>query len=100
MRWGRRFERLEGPVVIFLAAITVAGVIVGAIFVNRHEAQLLACEAELRDAGTAQNAISHGRRNGPFRLGLSWLFLNPDSDLHSHIAEGRAGAFRAITGVP
>jgi membrane protein DedA with SNARE-associated domain len=42
---GRQFERLEGPVVIFLAAITVAGVIVGAIFVNRHEAQLLA-EAE------------------------------------------------------
>jgi membrane protein DedA with SNARE-associated domain len=42
---GRQFERLEGPVVIFLAAITVAGVIIGAIFVNRHEAQLLA-EAE------------------------------------------------------
>jgi membrane protein DedA with SNARE-associated domain len=42
---GRQFERLEGPVVIFLAVITVAGAIVGAIFVNRHEAQLLA-EAE------------------------------------------------------
>jgi membrane protein DedA with SNARE-associated domain len=42
---GRQFERLEGPVVIFLAVITVAGVIVGGIFVNRHEAQLLA-EAE------------------------------------------------------
>jgi membrane protein DedA with SNARE-associated domain len=42
---GRQFERLEGPVVIFLAVITLAGFIVGGIFVNRHEAQLLA-EAE------------------------------------------------------
>jgi membrane protein DedA with SNARE-associated domain len=42
---GRQFERLEGPVVIFLAVITVAGFVVGGIFVNRHEAQLLA-EAE------------------------------------------------------
>ena len=29
---GRQFERLEGPVVIFLAAITVAGFIVGGYF--------------------------------------------------------------------
>jgi membrane protein DedA with SNARE-associated domain len=42
---GRQFERLEGPVVIFLAVITVVGFIVGGIFVNRHEQQLLA-EAE------------------------------------------------------
>jgi len=42
---GRQFERLEGPVVIFLAVITVVGFVVGGIFVNRHEAQLLA-EAE------------------------------------------------------
>jgi membrane protein DedA with SNARE-associated domain len=42
---GRQFERLEGPVVIFLAVITVAGFVLGGIFVNRHEAQLLA-EAE------------------------------------------------------
>jgi membrane protein DedA with SNARE-associated domain len=42
---GRQFERLQGPVVIFLAVITVVGFVVGGIFVNRHEAQLLA-EAE------------------------------------------------------
>jgi membrane protein DedA with SNARE-associated domain len=42
---GRQFERLEGPVVIFIAVITVAGFVLGGIFVNRHEAQLLA-EAE------------------------------------------------------
>jgi membrane protein DedA with SNARE-associated domain len=42
---GRQFERLEGPVVIFLAVITLVGFIVGGIFVNRHEQQLLA-EAE------------------------------------------------------
>jgi membrane protein DedA with SNARE-associated domain len=42
---GRQFERLEGPVVVFLAVITLVGFIVGGIFVNRHEAQLLA-EAE------------------------------------------------------
>ncbi|HZC56616.1 MAG TPA: DedA family protein [Xanthobacteraceae bacterium] len=42
---GRQFERLQGPVVIFLAVITVVSFIVGGIFVNRHEAQLLA-EAE------------------------------------------------------
>jgi membrane protein DedA with SNARE-associated domain len=42
---GRQFERLEGPVVIFLAVITVVGFVLGGIFVNRHEQQLLA-EAE------------------------------------------------------
>jgi membrane protein DedA with SNARE-associated domain len=42
---GRQFERLQGPVVIIIAAITVIGFVVGGIFVNRHEAQLLA-EAE------------------------------------------------------
>ncbi len=42
---GRQFERLEGPVVIFIAVITVVGFVVGGIFVNRHEQQLLA-EAE------------------------------------------------------
>jgi len=42
---GRQFERLQGPVVIILVVITVVGFIVGGIFVNRHEAQLLA-EAE------------------------------------------------------
>ncbi|MGA9007696.1 MAG: DedA family protein [Xanthobacteraceae bacterium] len=42
---GREFERLEGPVVIFIAVITIVGFVVGGIFVNRHEQQLLA-EAE------------------------------------------------------
>lgn len=42
---GRQFERLEGPVVIFFGLAAVIGFIVGAIFINRHEAQLLA-EAE------------------------------------------------------
>jgi membrane protein DedA with SNARE-associated domain len=42
---GRQFERLQGPVVIIIAAITVIGIVVGGVFVNRHEAQLLA-EAE------------------------------------------------------
>ncbi|MGB7079574.1 MAG: DedA family protein [Xanthobacteraceae bacterium] len=42
---GRQFERLEGPLVLILAAITVILFIVGGIFVKRHEAQLIA-EAE------------------------------------------------------
>lgn len=42
---GRQFERLEGPIVIIIAIITVAGFVVGGIFVHRHEAQLIA-EAE------------------------------------------------------
>ena len=42
---GREFERLEGPIVIILAVITVLSFIVGGIFVHRHEAQLIA-EAE------------------------------------------------------
>ena len=42
---GRQFERLEGPVVIFIAVVTIVGFVVGGIFVNRHEQQLLA-EAE------------------------------------------------------
>ena len=42
---GRQFERLQGPVVIVIVVLTVAGFVVGGIFVNRHEQQLLA-EAE------------------------------------------------------
>jgi membrane protein DedA with SNARE-associated domain len=42
---GRQFERLQGPVVIILVVAAVVSFIVGGIFVNRHEAQLLA-EAE------------------------------------------------------
>lgn len=42
---GREFERLEGPLVIFVVVITVVAFIVGAMFVHRHEAQLIA-EAE------------------------------------------------------
>jgi hypothetical protein len=42
---GREFERLEGPIVIFLLLVTVVGFIVGGNFVKHHEAQLTA-EAE------------------------------------------------------
>jgi len=42
---GREFERLEGPIVVILALITVVGFVVGGLFVKRHEAQLTA-EAE------------------------------------------------------
>ena len=42
---GREFERLEGPIVIVLALITVISFVVGGIFVKHHEAQLTA-EAE------------------------------------------------------
>ena len=42
---GREFERLEGPIVIVLAIITVISFIVGGVFVKHHEAQLIA-EAE------------------------------------------------------
>jgi membrane protein DedA with SNARE-associated domain len=42
---GRQFERLEGPLVLILAVITVLLFIAGGIFVKRHEAQLIA-EAE------------------------------------------------------
>ena len=41
----RQFESVEGPLVIFIAVITIVGFVVGGIFVNRHEQQLLA-EAE------------------------------------------------------
>jgi membrane protein DedA with SNARE-associated domain len=42
---GRQFERLQAPLVIVFGLITVAALIVGAIFVHRHESQLIA-EAE------------------------------------------------------
>ncbi len=42
---GREFERLEGPIVIVLALITVISFVLGGMFVKRHEAQLTA-EAE------------------------------------------------------
>jgi len=42
---GRQFERLETPLVIIVALVTVAAFIVGGVFVHRHEAQLTA-EAE------------------------------------------------------
>ncbi len=42
---GREFERLEGPIVIILALITVISFVLGGMFVKRHEAQLTA-EAE------------------------------------------------------
>src|SRR5271156_868590 len=42
---GRAFEQMEGPVVIILAIITAVSVILGGIFVKRHEAELTA-EAE------------------------------------------------------
>jgi membrane protein DedA with SNARE-associated domain len=42
---GREFERLEGPLVLVLALITIASFVVGGIFVHRHEAQLIG-EAE------------------------------------------------------
>jgi len=42
---GLEFERLEGPIVIVLAVITVLSFVVGGVFVHRHEAQLVA-EAE------------------------------------------------------
>ncbi|MFZ0720029.1 MAG: DedA family protein [Xanthobacteraceae bacterium] len=42
---GREFERLEGPIVIILALITVVSFVAGGMFVKRHEAQLTA-EAE------------------------------------------------------
>jgi len=42
---GLEFERLEGPIVVILALITVLSFVVGGVFVHRHEAQLIA-EAE------------------------------------------------------
>src|SRR5271170_5994080 len=42
---GREFEQMEGPVVIILAIITAVSVVLGGIFVKRHEAELTA-EAE------------------------------------------------------
>jgi len=42
---GLEFERLEGPIVVILAVITVLSFVAGGIFVHRHEAQLIA-EAE------------------------------------------------------
>jgi len=42
---GLEFERLEGPIVVILAVITVLSFVAGGVFVHRHEAQLIA-EAE------------------------------------------------------
>jgi membrane protein DedA with SNARE-associated domain len=42
---GREFERMEGPIVIILVAITVVGFILGGRFIKHHEMQLEA-EAE------------------------------------------------------
>ena len=42
---GLEFERMEGPIVIILAVLTVITVIASGVFVRRHEAQLTA-EAE------------------------------------------------------
>jgi membrane protein DedA with SNARE-associated domain len=42
---GLEFERMEGPIVVVLAVITVLGFVIGGVFVHRHEAQLIA-EAE------------------------------------------------------
>ncbi len=42
---GRQFERLEGPLVIFLVVITIVAFVAGGMFIHRHEAQLIA-EAE------------------------------------------------------
>jgi membrane protein DedA with SNARE-associated domain len=42
---GLEFERLQGPIVIVLALLTVMAFVVGGIFIHRHEAQL-AAEAE------------------------------------------------------
>jgi membrane protein DedA with SNARE-associated domain len=42
---GRQFERFQAPLVIVFGLITVAALTVGAIFVHRHESQLIA-EAE------------------------------------------------------
>jgi membrane protein DedA with SNARE-associated domain len=39
---GLGFNRLEGPIVIVLAVLTIAAFVVGGIFVHRHEAQLAA----------------------------------------------------------
>src|ERR1700739_3675160 len=50
---GREFERLEGPLVIIVAIITVVLFIAGGVFVHRHEAQL-AAEAERAMPGPLQ----------------------------------------------
>lgn len=42
---GLGFKRLQGPIVIVLAVLTVLAFIIGGIFIHRHEAQL-AAEAE------------------------------------------------------
>lgn len=42
---GLGFKRLQGPIVIVLALLTVLAFIIGGIFIHRHEAQL-AAEAE------------------------------------------------------
>jgi membrane protein DedA with SNARE-associated domain len=42
---GLGFRQLQGPIVIVLVILTIAGFIVGGIFIHRHEAQLSA-EAE------------------------------------------------------
>ncbi len=42
---GRQFERLQAPLVIVFGLVSVAALTVGAIFVHRHELQLIA-EAE------------------------------------------------------
>ena len=71
---GRQFERLQGPVVIVIARAHRRGFIVGGIFINRHEAQLLA-EAERAMPGPLQDAVvtAAGRFTGDVRFSLNPL---------------------------
>ena len=39
---GREFERLQGHVIVFLVIVGMIAILMGAIFVHRHEAQLIA----------------------------------------------------------
>ncbi len=63
---GRQFERLEGPVAVILAVLTVVAFVVGGVFIHRHEAQLSA-EAERAMPGPLEfpEGQSFKRLQGP-----------------------------------
>lgn len=58
---GRQFERLEGPMAVVLAILTIVLFVAGGWFIHRHEAQLIA-EAERAMPGPLE--LPQGR---PFR---------------------------------
>ncbi len=69
---GRQFERLEGPMALVLAILTIILFVAGGWFIHRHEAQLIA-EAERAMPGPLElpQRRKAGRPTGPVTMLLA-----------------------------